>query len=205
MIPRQIISAWFGPGGPENHDKYAHCIASWRKVLPDWPIIFVRNLSGFGLDHCAYVRSVSERARSDPREWVKLTEIARLAALHAYGGVYLDCDVELLKPLDPLLGHDFFIGREDGSTINGAVIGAVRTSPIVARLLQRFPLNGDGAERATTYGPVSLTAALSSEPQLTPTILPPEYFYPWHWAQPREAAVITENTYAIHHWSGGWK
>lgn len=36
----------------------------------------------------------------------------RLYALHKYGGIYLDCDVECIKPFDDLLSLDYAISNE---------------------------------------------------------------------------------------------
>ena len=129
-----------------------------------------------------------------------------MAALYSMGGVYLDADVELLKPLDPLLTETFFAAWEDASCINGAVMGSVAHGQLISLLTGNFPINSFGDEPANHYGPVYITDQL--RPRLLNgeniTLFPPEYFYPFLWNQNAEQAVITTNTYAIHHWAKSW-
>lgn len=199
MIPKIIHNAWFGRG--EKSDLFKRCMDTWRKVHPDWQFVETNedNLGTFG--PCKYIRSVLERG-----EFVKATELARLAALWRQGGVYLDADVELVKPLDPLLEHTFFIGREDAEWLNGAVIGAEPGSEAVKWLISNFPVDSDGRAPANHYGPIYLTRTLAMLPpeDLDVTILSPEHFYPYLWNQKPEEMKVTDNTYAIHHWAKSW-
>lgn len=197
MIPRILHTAWFGPDDPRGFPLFARCMATWPTT---WPRI-VTDESAVMRDtilDCEYMRAVLTR-----REWVKATELARLFALWSFGGVYVDADVEIvnMNGLERLLVHDFFIGREDDSLINGAIIGAQRKSSIVRALIETFPRDSLGTEKATMYGPVHITKVLNSRPDLNPTILPPEFFYPIHWNGTGEP---TEKTVAIHRWAGSW-
>lgn len=195
MIPKRIINAWFGRGNKSA--LFEKCLASQASVS-GWEVTEI-NEDTMDVDDLAspFFQGVLGR-----REFVKATEFGRLWGLWRYGGVYMDADVELLKPLDPLLGHKFFIGREDHEWINGAVIGAPAGSPVVKALLDRFPLWSEGLEKANEYGPKYLTKHLTGVPGVT--VLSPDAFYPYLWNQTPEQAVITPNTYAIHHWAKSW-
>ena len=198
MIPKIIHNAWFGRA--EKSDLFKRCIESWHRIHPDWDYVETTE-DNIGLLHTPYLRSVLERG-----EFVKAAEIARLAALSRMGGVYLDADVELLKPLDPLLAETFFAAWEDASCINGAVMGSVAHGELISLLTGNFPINSFGDEPANHYGPIYITDQL--RPRLlngeTITVFPPEYFYPFLWNQTAKQAVITTNTYAIHHWAKSW-
>lgn len=37
MIPKKIHYCWFG--GAEKHDLAKHCIASWKKIHPDFDVV----------------------------------------------------------------------------------------------------------------------------------------------------------------------
>lgn len=42
------------------------------------------------------------------QKWAFITDYVRLYALYNYGGVYLDSDVEVLKPIDEFLDNEAF-------------------------------------------------------------------------------------------------
>lgn len=194
MIPRNVLSCWFGRG--EKSELFKRCRESKERILAGWNFIDV-NEDNCAMMHMPYMKAVHERG-----EFVKCTELGRLWALCVYGGVYMDEDVEAVKPFDPLLDRQFFIGREDDRWVNGAVMGSKQMAMTAVQLLGGFPVDSDGRELANVYGPKYLTAKLA-EIGFT-DILPPEYFYPYSFGQTRKQAVITPNTYAMHHWAGSW-
>lgn len=66
------------------------------------------------------------------------SELVRLAALYKYGGIYLDSDIVVLKPLSSL--HNS-VGMEDqlaGSSLNGAVMAFRRHSPFIMECLKEY-------------------------------------------------------------------
>uniref|UniRef100_A0A7N0THH8 Alpha 1,4-glycosyltransferase domain-containing protein n=1 Tax=Kalanchoe fedtschenkoi TaxID=63787 RepID=A0A7N0THH8_KALFE len=71
------------------------------------------------------------------------SELVRLAALYKYGGIYLDSDVLVLKPLSSLNNS---IGQEDShadSPLSGAVMAFRRHSPYILECLKEFHLTYD--------------------------------------------------------------
>ena len=206
VIPKIIHNAWFGRG--EKADHFKRCMDTWRVIHPDWQYIEMNeDTLPAHLMQSAYIKSVLGR-----REFVKATELARLYALWKFGGVYLDADVELIKPLDSLLGENFFIGRESAQVINGAVIGSVAgemsvfDGAVINYLLDAFPLQSDGRLTANYYGPIYLTQKLNVwlAGGDEATVLTPDFFYPYDSEQTLADAVITPKTVAIHHWAKSW-
>ncbi|KAA8544741.1 hypothetical protein F0562_019555 [Nyssa sinensis] len=66
------------------------------------------------------------------------SELVRLAALYKYGGMYLDSDIIVLKPLSSLNNT---VGLEDqlaGSSLNGAVMSFRKHSPFIMECLMEF-------------------------------------------------------------------
>ncbi|KAM7500372.1 hypothetical protein LguiA_024786 [Lonicera macranthoides] len=66
------------------------------------------------------------------------SELVRLAALYKYGGIYLDSDIVVLKPLSSLNNT---VGWEDepaGSHLNGAVMAFKKHSPFIMECLMEF-------------------------------------------------------------------
>ncbi len=193
MIPKNLLGCWFGRG--KKSDLFLMCEETKQRQLPEWNVIEVtEDTIDPELLACPYMRGVLERG-----EFVKATELGRLWALHKYGGVYLDEDVEVLKPLDPLLDSPFFIGWEDSHMINGAVIGSMQAGATITALLEAFPVNSDGGAIATTYGPMFLTQQMR---KLGGYLYSPEFFYPVHYDG---TGTITGNSFTRHWWAGSWK
>lgn len=75
---------------------------------------------------------------------IHYTELLRLAALYKYGGIYIDTDVIILKPLD--LPHNT-VGAEtmDNHTqrLNGAVMAFDRFSPFLLDCIEEFAATYD--------------------------------------------------------------
>lgn len=190
MIPKIIHSAWFGRG--EKWPLYKHCMATWREKLPDWQFMEV-NEDNLDLD-CHYIRSVLRRG-----EFVKATEIARLVTVHRHGGIYLDCDMEVLRDMSPLLDGGTFFGREDVHYISGACFGAPAGSEVLELLIEAFPWNTDGLAPANHYGPLFLTGALRDFPGVV--IHPTSTFYP---RRKGDTTSPLDGAYTNHHWAGSW-
>nr|XP_043631124.1 uncharacterized protein At4g19900 [Erigeron canadensis] len=87
------------------------------------------------------------------------SELIRLAALYKYGGIYLDSDVKVLRPLDSLSN---MVGVEDESSasqLNGAVMAFRKHSPFIMECLTEFyasyddtSLRWNGADLLTRVG-----------------------------------------------------
>lgn len=91
-IPRIIHYCWFG--GKEMPELAIKCIESWKKYLPDYELR-LWNEETFDLDMYPYAREAY-----DNRKFAFVTDVVRLWALEKFGGVYMDTDVEILRPLE---------------------------------------------------------------------------------------------------------
>ena len=102
MIPHKIHYCWFGYNKkPKLIEK---CIASWKKYLPDWEII-EWNESNYDVYKNAYI---SEAYRQ--KKWAFVADFARFDILNEHGGVFLDTDVELLRPIpEAFLEYEAFL------------------------------------------------------------------------------------------------
>lgn len=96
--------------------------------------------------------------------YIHYTELLRLAALYKYGGVYLDSDVVVLRPLDSLnnsLGTESLVAEE--SSLNGAVMAFEKHSSFILECLTEFTatyddtlLRWNGAELLTRVAKKSI-------------------------------------------------
>lgn len=132
-VPKIIHYCWFG-GNPKP--KLAEkCIKSWKKFCPDYQII-EWNEENFDVSAAPeYVRQAYAAKR-----WAFVTDYVRLKAMTEMGGIYMDTDVELVKPLTPFLAHDAFAGFETDASVQRAACllsGLSAVSGIFAALRQR--------------------------------------------------------------------
>ena len=132
MIPKTIHYCWFGRNPkPKLAEK---CIKSWRKYCPDYEII-EWNEDNFDISACPlYVRQAYE-----VKKWAFVTDYVRLKVVFDQGGIYMDTDVELKKPLDPLLDHQGYFGFEDGVHIStGLGFGGIQGLPILKEIMDDY-------------------------------------------------------------------
>ena len=105
MIPKKIHYCWLS--NDVMPEKLQRCIESWKINLPDYEII-KWDLTKFPLEKNIWVRQAYER-----KKYAFAADYIRIYALVTEGGIYLDSDVEVLKPFDDLLHLPFFICKEN--------------------------------------------------------------------------------------------
>lgn len=212
-IPKTIHYIWFG--GNPLPPLATHCIESWRRYMPDYKIVRWDE-SNFDVSCCDYVREAVEA-----KKWAFASDYARFKILYENGGIYLDTDVELLKPLDEIIEKGPFMGFEENcGTATGAAVApglGLAANPglgLYKTILDSYErdhfIRDDGALDLTTV--VTRTTAILREMGLEEkpgiqnvagvTIYPKEYFCPKDFLTHK--VTITENTYAIHHFDGSW-
>ena len=128
MIPKKIHYCWFGRG-PKN-ERIQHCIESWKKFLPDYEII-EWNEDNFDVGMCDFTREAYKKGK-----YAYVADVARLYALRE-GGIYMDTDVEVYKPLDEFLDKAF-IGFEDERYLSTAVIGCEERNPVIEMIINLY-------------------------------------------------------------------
>lgn len=207
MIPKIIHYCWFGHG---RMPKLARkCIKSWKKHCPDY-VIKEWNEDNFDLDMYPYAREAY-----DNRKFAFVTDIVRLYALYHEGGIYMDTDVEVLKPLDPFLNHVAFSGFEDEENVPTGIMasekGGIWAKDNLDYYKGRHFLKEDGSYDKTTnvttitnymlnHGLIQ-NNTLQDFPNLI-TLYPKDYFCPLSWNG--RIMHLTENTVTIHHFAGSW-
>lgn len=206
-IPNIIHYCWFGKSPlPPLALK---CIESWKKYCPGYEIK-EWNESNFDIDYNAYSKEAY-----NAKKWAFVSDIARFYAVYATGGVYLDTDVELIKPIDELLNNSMFAGFESFNEINtGIGFGAEKNFYIVKKMLDIYDnisfINKNGTFNTLPCpvynSPVMKREGFKINNTLQTinnvTVYPTEYFCPKD--RKTEIINITENTYMIHHYDGSW-
>ncbi len=206
MIPKVIHYCWFG--GKPLPRLARKCIKSWKKHCPDYRIIRWDE-SNFDVTQNEYMKRAYEA-----KKWAFVTDVARLILVYEHGGIYLDTDVELVRPLDSLLGCEAYFGREGGKVATGLGFGACPGNPMVGAILEYYEhasfLNEDGSynlKPCTEIGTqVLLERGLRAE-NIDQQIggvrfLPEEYLCPIDYKTMERN--VTPNTLSIHHYAMSW-
>lgn len=104
MIPKKIHYCWFG--GHEKSELAKHCMASWKKIHPDFEII-EWNETNAPLEDNAYVKDAFAQGK-----WAFVSDYVRSKVMYEHGGIYMDTDMELKLPLDEFLNEKAVCGFE---------------------------------------------------------------------------------------------
>src|SRR3954451_23328274 len=192
MIPKTFHHIWLGPDPlPKEHGPW---IETWKRHHPDWEFTLWTEEN---LPEDPIRPEVVERLRAP----VERADILRLELLYRYGGVYLDTDLECLRPLDPELEGEEFVGvcHKPGRITNTA-IAAAPAHPLLERALDEvYPMEmywTSASERLKEVaGPLLLERIVVDYPEVK--LLDPPVFFP---ATPEERS----DAIAVHHMARVW-
>ena len=167
-----------------------------RRLHPDWQIMIWQDpVAPDGFRLAKYWKQT--------RSGAQLADLIRIEAVLNHGGIYLDSDVIMHKPLDDMAAHhDFFIASEDGIILTNAAFGAVAGHPALAKIvddLDRHPPDWSLPPNVTT-GPVLFSRILKWRKDIA--VIPRITFYPYNWND--KVCPPHPYTYGTHLWEGSW-
>jgi len=208
MIPKIIHYCWFGDSPlPELAKK---CIASWERYCPDYRL-FLWNEDNFDINMVPFTAQVAKA-----KKWGFIVDYIRAYAVYNYGGIYLDTDVELLKPFtDDILQNVCFSGFENKKYLApGLIFAGIKECAIAKELMDFYASYNfiqENGDLNLTPSPKIFTNILlkyglkqnnAYQDLGVFTSYPTEYFCP----MPCKTRIITitKNTYCIHHYAGSW-
>lgn len=204
MIPKIIHYCWFGKGPFPT--KVLECIDSWYKYLPDYEIK-EWNEDNFDIEgSCQFVKDAYLH-----KKYAFVSDYVRLYALAKEGGIYMDVDVEVLRPFDLTIFHQpLNFSLEDSGYIAGEFMASEPNQPFFDVMLERYHampfVQEDGSlnmavnntylqEELAKYG-YRRVPERQMLPELSCELWPCDYF------QCRSLVSgevkLTENSYCIH-------
>lgn len=206
-VPKIIHYMWLGDN-PKSEEVLQN-IESWKKHNPDFEII-EWNDSNFDVNCCLFTKeALSHKKYAFVSDWV------RLYGLKNYGGIWLDTDVEVIKPFGDLMNLDGFMSFENEAYLQSAVIGCKKNSEWVEKVFNYYnvrPFIKKG-KIDDTPNTVIISALLhhfykmkyknklqTIENQLT--LLPNDYLAPKDYTTGE--ITITLNTLTIHKFASSW-
>jgi glycosyltransferase involved in cell wall biosynthesis len=206
MIPKIIHYCWV------NSDKQKplpqvvlDSIASWKKYLPDYQFK-LWNEDTFDVNSTPFTKETCQT-----RKFSFLSDYIRVYALYHEGGIYLDCDVEILKNIDKLLDNKAFTAVENPYILGSAIIGSEKGGAWIKSILDYYEgrhfilpdasldviQNNYIHTRITEYAGMKLDNTLQKFEQLT--VYPKKVFYPGYTKND-----ATENSLFVHHCMASW-
>lgn len=207
MIPKTIHYCWFGHG--EMSPMMKKCIRSWKKYCPDYEII-EWNEDNFAIDSTVWTKEAY-----DAKKYAFVADYVRLKVLYEYGGVYLDTDQELIKPIDIFMRHQCFMGFMEKTSVNTGLLGAEKGHPIIGELLayyidRTFLVDGkpDLFPNTEWVTQILLKHGMiqNNEYQIINAdthIYPQTFFCPTSCVSPEDCK--SNETVALHHWAMTWR
>lgn len=201
LIPKIIHYCWFG--GNPLPESAMRCIESWKKYCPDYKIV-EWNESNFDVNYIRYTKEAYEA-----KKYAFVSDVARFEILYKHGGIYLDTDVELLKPIDDLLNMPF-MGFEAPHNVNpGLIMTSYKGFEMYKEILDIYYNRGFSLDETVvtiiTNYLLRFGLKLNNEFQVVNglKIYPSDYFNPL--GDNFGRLNITENTYSIHNYDASWK
>lgn len=201
-IPKVIAYGWFGGG--KFPDKIKYCVDSWSKF--DYEVVQLNE------ENCDVNAHHFTREAYAAKKYAFVADYFRMKYMYENGGITLDADVELLKPLDEFLHHGFFSGQEvEDKVLITATMGSEKGNPIVKMILDYYDtvhFNPHKMVPNTQFitkifnlfieGKSNGKILLSGDGHLYPR----EYFC--NFDHKRLKVIPSPNSYAIHWFEGSW-
>jgi len=199
MIPRIIHYCWFGPAG--KPPAFLRCLESWKLYCPEFEIREWNEETAR-----PYLQKFTKDALRK-KQYAFAADAVRMEVLAQFGGVYLDTDMLLVKPLDALLDHGFFTGYEVAGRPAYGLFGSVSGHPIIQEMVEFYR-----QERFNQFSPPVIThqfkdVVTKERLGFNDYIYQAEYFYPMPYQDrsnnPQD--YVQQKTIAVHLWDHSWK
>ena len=222
-ISKVIHYCWFG--GKPLPPLALKCIESWKKYFPDYEIK-EWNESNYDVNSILYTKQAYAA-----KKYAFVSDYARIDILHRYGGIYLDTDVEIIRPLEDIIEHGPYMGFECDAnsgyknvwdstpriTVNiGLGFAAIKGDLFLSKMKEIYKTLSfnykKGAINTTTVVTIITNELLNEGLEIKKGIqhvagyyiYPAEYFAPKRDAKDKKTFILTDKTRSIHHYAGSW-
>jgi len=193
MIPKIIHYIWVGSQIPDNIvkqiEKNSQFFSEYTTKI--WTEKNMPPLNAF-----------AQKAYED-KKWAFVSDYLRFYILYHEGGIYLDTDMDVLKPLDNLLGKTFFSGwNRRGREVYAGIIGTIKKHSYIKDILEAYEEIESG--RYPTSPEIMTQCYEKYEDKEYLFILDSRYFYPLLDGESASKALL-EDAYTNHLWHESWR
>lgn len=196
MIPKKIHYCWLS--NDPIPQKLMDCMNSWKKYLPTYEFV-LWDTNRFDINSTLWTKQAFAAGK-----YAFAADYIRLYAVYTCGGIYMDMDVEVCRPFDPLLKKNYILGYEKNNGIEAGIFGGEKNAQWIKKCIDYYQnrafIKSDGTFDMRPL-PQIMFETLSEERKIF-HIYSNEYLT----AKSYETGIITvtENTYSIHHFAGSW-
>jgi hypothetical protein len=211
MRPKIIHYCWLSDDSiPED---YQRCVDTWTEKLSDYEMIRW-DTKRFDINSVLWTKQAFE-----VQLYACAADYIRLYAVYHHGGIYLDMDMELVKPFDELLDSGLMLAHENhiSENIEAGCFGAEKGHPYIKRCMEYF-------ESTPLFEPALLPEITRMEkgerhdfinpviaPELMRNVLRESFYdeeyhiFSWDYFTAKNVVTgnieATENTFTIHHFA----
>jgi mannosyltransferase OCH1-like enzyme len=195
VIPRIIHRIWLG--SDPMPEQFLHYGETWRTHHPGWEM---RLWTEAELPDMGDARAAFDAGRNHSER----SNVLRYELLRSHGGVYVDTDMECLRPLDPLLeGVTAFAAYQRPGRVGSSIIGAEAGHPAFEEAVKRVLGRTGTGDQTNENGPGFLAEMLAEHDDVT--LFDKDLFYPYTHQELWRASEEFPDAYAVHHWSKTWE
>ena len=203
MIPKVIHYCWLsGDPVPAKLQEY---METWKEKLPDYQFV-LWDLNRFDVHSSAWVQQAF-----NARKYAFAADYIRLYVVYHYGGIYMDMDVDVVRPFpDGLLAGNHMLGYESNDQavgIEAGVFGGAKGAEWLRECLAHYDGRHFVAEdgRFDTQPLPRVMMKILGEKYIRTGIirpLPPDFLTAKNYDNGK--IIVTPNTCTIHHFEGSW-
>ena len=212
MIPKIIHHVW--PGNDLFKEKFHFFRNTWVQKHPDWTFHFWR-IDNFPKEADP---NIIEAINDSGYSITPKSDFMRFEVIRLFGGIYVDTDMECLKPFDNFLNHDFFSAYQDhGNIVCPSLFGAIPGHPLIEKTCKiiidsakrvGYHYSNNNPDIYTSVIPFSDLLKNESNNYNNIKIYPKEYFYNIGYNERDRLNETCPESYAKHYWNGkepdGW-
>lgn len=124
MIPKLIHYCWLSD--EEKPEVVKNCMKTWDVLKEQGFEFMLWDRSKFDVNSTLYTKTCW-----DNKLYAFICDYIRIKALYEYGGIYMDCDVELIKPFDDfILNNEYFLAKGVAGGINATTMACEKNHEI---------------------------------------------------------------------------
>ncbi len=204
MIPKIIHACWLGKA--EMPQVYKDYVDGWKKLNPDFEVkLWTDEDFEKYYDNSLFVQDCQRL-----KKYGFLADFFRFTVLYEFGGVYIDTDVEMFKPLNEFMDYKMFMCYIFDSSIGTATIGTEAHNPLIKEWLEKLEKDYEEKKEFTVsndwitkyfidnFNDFRLSGKHQSL-ECGIELFPKEYFERYHGNKKKPGG------WAEHHCAGSWK